>query len=313
MVEIILYLIGGLIIMLLGAEGLVRGASALALRIGISPLVVGLTVVAFGTSSPELVVSIGSALEGNSDIAIGNVIGSNIGNIALILGIAALINPIKINLQVIKREIPIMITVSFIFLLMFYDLALSRLEGIILFIGIIIYIFISYNLSRKEKKETVEEFKEEIPAAKGSVAKSVIFVIAGLAFLAIGSKLFVDGAVEIALLFNVSQAIIGLTIVAIGTSLPELVTSAIASFRKEGDIAIGNVVGSNIFNLLSILGLTAIIFPITSGGIGLVDLSMFCLTAVIILPLVRTGFVLNRIEGGILVIGYIVYLYFLIS
>ena len=298
--------------MLIGAEGLVRGASALALRIGISPLVVGLTVVAFGTSSPELVVSIGAATQGNSDIAIGNVIGSNISNIALILGIAALINPIKINLQVIKREIPVMIAVTFIFLLMFYDLSLSRFEGVLLFIGIIVYIFISYYLSQKEKKEAAEEFKEEIPAAKGSVLKSAVFVIVGLAFLALGSSLFVDGAVEIALMFEVSQAVIGLTIVAIGTSLPELVTSAIASFRKEGDIAIGNVVGSNIFNLLAILGLTAIILPIVSQAISLLDLGMFCLTAVLMFPLARTGFVLNRIEGALLVLSYIIYLYFVI-
>lgn len=312
MFELILFMAGGLIIMLLGAEGLVRGASALALRIGISPLVVGLTVVAFGTSSPELVVSIGAALDGNSDIAIGNVIGSNISNIALILGITALINPVKVNVQVIKREIPIMIAVTFVFLIMFYDLSLSRIEGGILFAGVIAYIIVSIILSKKEKKEIGLEFEKELPVAKGSSVKSIVFVFVGLVFLAVGSKLFVDGAVEIALMFNVSQIIIGLTIVAIGTSLPELITSVVASIKKEGDIAIGNVVGSNIFNLLSILGITALILPISSNGVGTLDLVMFCLTALIMLPLARTGFVLNRIEGAILVMSYIVYIYFVI-
>lgn len=312
MLEIILYITGGLIIMLVGAEGLVRGASALALRIGISPLVVGLTVVAFGTSSPELVVSIGSALDGNSDIAIGNVIGSNIGNIALILGITAIINPVKVNLQVIRREIPVMLAVTFVFVIMFYNLSLSRLEGIILFAGIIIYITLSYYLSKKENKRALNEFEKEIPAAKGNTVKAIVFVGIGLVFLAFGSKLFVDGAVELALMLNVSEVIIGLTIVAIGTSLPELVTSALASFKNEGDIAIGNVVGSNIFNVLSILGLTAIIFPISTQSISTLDLVMFCLTAIILIPLARTGFILNRWEGFLLVAGYLIYIYFLL-
>lgn len=309
MLEIILSLIGGLVIMLVGAEGLVRGASALALKVGISPLVVGLTVVAFGTSSPELVVSVSSALDGNSDIAIGNVIGSNIGNIALILGITALINPIKVNVQVIKREIPIMIAVTLIFLLMFLNLSLSRLEGALLFAGIIFYASISYYLSKKENKKVEQEFEKEIPVVKGKISISILFVVIGLACLAVGSKFFVDAAVEIAVLFNVNQVIIGLTIVAVGTSLPELITSVVASLKKEGDIAIGNVVGSNIFNLLSILGITAVILPIASEGIKFIDLGMFVLTAVIMLPLAWTGFVLKRWEGVLLIILYIIYVY----
>lgn len=312
MLEIILSLIGGLVIMLVGAEGLVRGASALALKVGISPLVVGLTVVAFGTSSPELVVSVGSALDGNSDIAIGNVIGSNIGNIALILGITALINPIKVNVQVIKREIPIMIAVTLIFLLMFLDLSLSRLEGALLFAGIIFYTSISYYLSKRENKKVEQEFEKEIPVVKGKIFTSILFVVIGLVCLALGSKFFVDAAVEIAMLFNVSQVIIGLTIVAVGTSLPELITSVVASLKKEGDIAIGNVVGSNIFNLLSILGITAVILPIASEGIKFIDLGMFVLTAVIMLPLAWTGFVLKRWEGVLLIILYIIYVYLII-
>ncbi|MDZ7764470.1 MAG: hypothetical protein U5K00_08595 [Melioribacteraceae bacterium] len=176
----------------------------------------------------------------------------------------------------------------------------------------IVYIIVSIFLSKKEKKETDLDFEKELPVAKGSTIKSIIFVVVGLVFLAIGSKLFVDGAVEIARMFNLSQIVIGLTIVAVGTSLPELITSVVASLKKEGDIAIGNVVGSNIFNLLSILGITALILPISSDGVGTLDLVMFCLTALIMLPLARTGFVLNRIEGALLIAAYIVYIYFVL-
>jgi len=197
-------------------------------------------------------------------------------------------------------------------LIMFYDLSLSRFEGIILFAGIIVYITLSYYLSKREDKNVSTEFEKEIPAAKGNVVKSVVFIGVGLVFLALGSKLFVDVAVEVALMLNVSQAIIGLTIVAVGTSLPELVTSAVASFKNEGDIAIGNVVGSNIFNLLAILGLTAVILPISTQSIGILDLAMFCITAIILVPLARTGFVLNRWEGIILVAAYVIYIYLLI-
>jgi cation:H+ antiporter len=205
-----------------------------------------------------------------------------------------------------------MIAVTLIFLLMFLNLSLSRLEGALLFAGIIFYTSISYYLSKKENKKVEQEFEKEIPVVKGKISTSILFVVIGLACLAVGSKFFVDAAVEIAMLFNVSQVIIGLTIVAVGTSLPELITSVVASLKKEGDIAIGNIVGSNIFNLLSILGITAVILPIASEGIKLIDLGMFVLTAVIMLPLARTGFVLNRWEGALLIILYITYVYLII-
>jgi len=310
---IIISLIGGLLLLFAGAEGLVRGASSIALRLGISPLVVGLTVVAFGTSAPELLVSIKSSLEGNSDIALGNVIGSNICNIALILGISALINPMIVKAQVIKREIPIMIGVTIVLILMLLNNNISRIEGIVLTAGIISYTIISIYLSKKEKNNEVElEFEDELGKNPYSLTVSIIMVIVGLVLLIWGANIFVSGAVAAAERMGVSNAVIGLTVVAFGTSLPELITSIVAGIKKEGDIAIGNIVGSNVFNILSILGITAVIKPITSYGISVIDLSIMLFTAVIILPLGYAGFKINRWEGAFLFIGYIAYFIYLL-
>ncbi len=312
LVEIVASLSAGLLLLFIGAEGLIRGSSSLALRFGISPLVVGLTVVAFGTSSPELVVSINSSLEGNGGIALGNILGSNICNIALILGTSALIKPLIVQAQVVKREIPIMIAVSALLFIFSLNNELSRLEGFIFVAGIIVYTIISVYLSRKEKNSEVKkEFEENIP--KGNLWKSVIFVIAGFALLAFGAKIFVDGAVAAAERMGVSQVVIGLTIVAIGTSLPELITSVVAAFKNEADIAIGNIVGSNVFNILSILGVTAIVKPISTSDAGLIDFSLMLLTAILLLPLSWSGYKLNRWEGGFFFSGYIAYMLYLLK
>jgi len=271
-VEIVLYLVGGLIMLFIGAEGLIRGSSNLAIKIGITPLVVGLTVVAFGTSTPELVVSLKAALLGNSSISLGNVVGSNIANIALILGVAALIRPLDVHANVIMREIPIMIVITVLFLFLLIDGELGFIDGLIFVIGLVIYLIVNVLLARKEKNPEVDsEFKEGLKSKLG-VPVSIVLMLAGLGLLILGANLFVQSAVAIAKMFNVSDAIIGLTIVAIGTSLPELITSIVASYKKEADIAIGNVVGSNIFNILGILGITALIIPISSVGLGYVDL-----------------------------------------
>lgn len=271
-VEIVLYLVGGLIMLFIGAEGLIRGSSNLAIKIGITPLVVGLTVVAFGTSTPELVVSLKAALLGNSSISLGNVVGSNIANIALILGVAALIRPLDVHANVIMREIPIMIVITVLFLFLLIDGELGFIDGLIFVIGLVIYLIVNVLLARKEKNPEVDsEFKEGLKSKLG-VPVSMVLMLAGLGLLILGANLFVQSAVAIAKMFNVSDAIIGLTIVAIGTSLPELITSIVASYKKEADIAIGNVVGSNIFNILGILGITALIIPISSVGLGYVDL-----------------------------------------
>lgn len=311
-IEIIFYLAGGLIMLFIGAEGLIRGSSNLALKIGITPLVVGLTVVAFGTSTPELVVSLKAALLGNSSISLGNVVGSNIANIALILGVAALIRPLDVHANVIKREIPIMIGISLVLLLILIDGEIGLMDGLIFVIGLIIYLIINVIMARKEKNPEVDaEFKEGLKSKLG-IPVSIFLMIAGLGLLILGANLFVQSAVAIAKIFNVSDAIIGLTIVAIGTSLPELITSIVASYKKEADIAIGNVVGSNIFNILGILGITAIIIPISSVGISYVDLGVMLIFAIILFPLSRTGFSISRLEGSLLLAGYAAYIFYLL-
>lgn len=312
-IEIIIYLFAGLLMLFIGAEGLIRGSSSLALKLGITPLVVGLTVVAFGTSSPELVVSLKAALAGNGDISLGNVIGSNIANIALILGISALIRPMKVQAQVIQREIPIMIFVTLLLVAFLTDSEIGMTEGIVFFIGIVLYTVISVIIAKKEKsRKVVDEFIEGVVNKPMNIWLAIVFIIFGLVLLIYGSNLFLEASVEIAKMFGMSQAVIGLTIIAVGTSLPELVTSAVASYKNESDIAIGNVVGSNVFNILFILGLTAIIIPINSSGITLIDIMVMLLTAIVIVPLAWFKFNLNRIEGVFLLIGYAVYIYYLL-
>lgn len=311
-IEIIIYLVGGLIMLFIGAEGLVRGSSNLAIKIGIAPLVVGLTVVSFGTSAPELVVSLKAAISGNGSISLGNIIGSNIANIALILGVAALIRPLKVHANVIMREIPIMIAISVLLLILLIDGEVGFIDGIILVGGLIIYLVVNVILARKEKNAEVDaEFKEGLKSKFG-IPLSMVFIIVGLGLLLFGANLFVQSAVVIAKIFNVSDAIIGLTIVAIGTSLPELITSVVAAYKKEADIAIGNVVGSNIFNILGILGITALVIPISSLGISYVDLGVMLFTAIILFPLSRTGFSISRFEGAFLLAGYAGYIYYLV-
>ena len=311
-IEIILYLVCGLIMLFIGAEGLIRGSSNLAIKIGITPLVVGLTVVAFGTSTPELVVSLKAALLGNSSISLGNVVGSNIANIALILGVAALIRPLDVHAKVIMREIPIMIGISILLLLLLIDGELGFIDGLIFVIGLIVYLVVNILIARKEKNPEIDsEFSEGLKSKLG-VSVSIVLMIAGLGLLILGANLFVQSAVAIAKIFNVSDAIIGLTIVAIGTSLPELITSIVAAYKKEADIAIGNVVGSNVFNILGILGITALIIPISSVGISYVDLGVMLFTAIILFPLSRTGFSISRFEGALLLAGYGGYIYYLI-
>ncbi|MBE0551544.1 MAG: calcium/sodium antiporter [Ignavibacterium sp.] len=311
-VEIVLYLIGGLVLLFIGAEGLIRGSSNLAIKIGITPLVVGLTVVAFGTSTPELVVSLKAALLGNSTISLGNVIGSNIANIALILGVASLIRPLDVHAKVIMREIPIMIGISVLLLLLLIDGELGFIDGLIFVVGLIVYLVVNVLIARKEKNPEIDsEFKEGLKSKLG-ITISIVLMIVGLGLLILGADLFVQSAVAIAKIFNVSDAIIGLTIVAIGTSLPELITSIVAAYKKETDIAIGNVVGSNVFNILGILGITALIIPISSVGISYVDLGVMLVTAIILFPLSRSGFSISRVEGVFLLAGYAGYIYYLI-
>ncbi len=310
--EVILFLILGLITLFIGAEGLIRGSSALALKIGITPLVVGLTVVAFGTSTPELVVSLRAALLGNTSITLGNVIGSNIANIALILGVASLIRPLDVHANVIRKEIPIMIGFTILMILLLLDGEVGFIDGLIFVLALLAYTIINIILARKEKNAEVEnEFKDGLKT-KLNTPVSIIMIVTGLGLLMLGANLFVNGAIAVAKSIGVSDAIIGLTVVAIGTSLPELITVVVASYKKESDIAVGNVVGSNIFNILGILGITALIISVNAKGIKLIDYGVMFLASLILLPLSKTGFKISRLEGAFLLSGYIVYIYYLL-
>lgn len=310
--EVFMFLVLGLIALFLGAEGLIRGSSNLAIKIGITPLVVGLTVVAFGTGTPELVVSLKAALIGNSSISLGNVVGSNIANVALIVGLSAIIRPLNVHAEVIKREIPIMIGVSILLLILLLDGELDFIEGLLFIIGIICYAVVNIIMARKEKHKVVEnEFKEGLKSNM-NIPVSILMILTGLGLLILGANYFLNSAISIAKAIGVSDAIIGLTVVAFGTSLPELITAGVASYKKESDIAIGNVVGSNIFNILGILGITALIIPIKAGDLNYIDLGVMLFTAFLLLPLSKTGFKISRLEGIFLFLGYIVYIYYLL-
>ncbi|MGB5288565.1 MAG: calcium/sodium antiporter [Ignavibacteriaceae bacterium] len=310
--EVIIILVLGLTSLFIGAEGLIRGSSNLAIKVGITPLVVGLTIVAFGTGTPELVVSLKAALIGNSSISLGNVVGSNIANVALIVGVSAIIRPLNVHANVIKREIPIMIGVSILLLILLLDGELGFIEGLLFIIGIIYYTVVNISMARKEKhKVVVNEFREGLKSNM-NIPVSIVVILGGLGLLILGAHYFLNSAISIAKAIGVSDAIIGLTVVAFGTSLPELITAGVASYKKESDIAIGNVVGSNIFNILGILGITALIIPIKAGDLNYIDLGVMLLAALILLPLSKTGFKISRVEGIFLVVGYIVYIYYLL-
>lgn len=305
-----LLIVGGLVLLGFGAEGLVRGSASAALRLGVAPLVVGLTIVAFGTGSPELVVSISAALNGNSSIALGNVVGSNITNIALILGAAAVVRPMTVRATVIRREVPIMIAVSCFLWLLIYDGGLGRIDGAILAAGSLAYTFFTYRASQKKDKKLVEaEFAEALEPSRQSVWVDVVFIVAGLALLVGGANLLLSGAVTIAKQFGISEVVIGLTIVAIGTSLPELATSVLAALKNEPDIAFGNAIGSNVLNILAVLGLTALIEPVSALEIRPLDLGAMIGSAFLLWLLLGRNFRLDRTEGTLLLIGYAIYLY----
>ncbi|WP_025820964.1 calcium/sodium antiporter [Shewanella marina] len=304
---IFLSILGGFIILTVGAEALVRGSTAIALKLGIAPLIIGLTIVAFGTSAPELAVSVKSALAGNPGIAIGNVIGSNIANIGLILALTALIRPIKVKSQMVKRDIPLMIIATLLFWGLLLDGELSFVDGVILITALVAYLVYSY------KNSGNDDIDDELDTKPQNPVLSIVLVLAGIGMLVGGGILFVDGAVDLAKSMGISEVIIGLTIVAIGTSMPELVTSIVAALKGQSDIAIGNVVGSNLFNILAILGVTAIIHPVHSAGLQNFDFMVMLALAVILLPFAWTGLRIGRREGAILLVGYLAYIGYLIS
>ncbi len=308
----------GLVFLVVGAEALVRGASRLAAVIGISPLIIGLTVVAFGTSAPELAVSVKAALSNQASIAVGNVVGSNIFNVLFILGVSALIVPLVVAQQLVRLDVPLMIALSIFVLILAIDGKFSRAEGFLLVLGLVVYVWFLVRLSRKESVEVKAEYTNEFGVnddKKGSWFKNIGLVIGGLILLVFGSRWLVDSAVAFAAYLGVSELVVGLTIVAAGTSLPEVVTSIIAAIRGERDIAVGNVVGSNIFNIMGVLGCASIVAPagidVSSAVIGF-DIPVMIAVAVACLPIFFTGGVISRPEGLLLLGYYVAYTLYLI-
>ncbi|MGE5153921.1 MAG: calcium/sodium antiporter [Bdellovibrio bacteriovorus] len=308
-----LLILVGLIGLVVGGELLVRGAAALAGAARISPLVIGLTVVAFGTSAPELAVTIQAAWAGAPEIAVGNVVGSNIANVLLILGLSALVAPLVVQSRVVRIDVPLMIACSVGLWLLVLDGAVSRLDGLLLFATLIGYVIWSVIQGRREGVEIQDEFAAALPH-DGSTAPYILrqtgLVVGGLVLLVIAARLLVSGGSDIARQLGVSELVIGLTIVAVGTSLPELVTSVVASLRGQRDIAVGNVVGSNLFNILAVLGLGALVAP---GGIPVadqvlrLDLPIMIATAAACLPVFFTGGRINRPEGALFFFYYVAY------
>ena len=302
----LLFLAGGIAALYYGADYLVKGGVDIAGRLGISPLVIGLTLVAFATSAPELAVSVSAALDGNPDIALGNVVGSNIVNIGLILGVCACILPLNVNKQLLKIDAPVMIAaaVGATVFYRFFD-GINRIAALIFFAAFLIYTVWNIFNSRNNPE------KEEKTSSKYPLFLAIIIVLASFGVLVGGAKIFLKGAVFFAKILNMSDAVIGLTVAAVGTSLPELATSVVASIKGEKDIAIGNVVGSNIINIFCILGLTGIVKPIENASVSIVDFAVMIIFSVLLAIMMFTGRRLNRIEGAVLTafyIGYTVYL-----
>jgi cation:H+ antiporter len=311
------WVVAGLVALIAGGELLVRSAARMAADLGISPLVIGLTVVAFGTSAPELAVVLQAALAGQADLAIGNSVGSNIFNILFVLGLSALIAPLVVEARLIRLDVPLMIGASVLLLLLALDGRLGRGDGGLLFALLLVYVIWTIRQSRQVKPPVREEFAKEFHAvpARHRWLRIPVF-LCGLALLVVGARFAVDGCVDIATLLGVSELIIGLTVVAVGTSLPEVVTSVVASYRGERDIAVGNVVGSNLLNILCVLGLGSLAagpegIPVARNAIRF-DMPVMIAVAVACLPIFFVGHRISRWEGGLLLAYYVAYTGYLI-
>lgn len=317
----ILLFLAGFVFLTGGAEFLVRGASRFAVRLNVPLVVIGLTIVAFGTSLPELLVSLIANLEGGStaEISIGNVVGSNIANLALILGMVSMLRPVLVERKLIVREYPLMLIVSLIFWAMAWDGTISRVEGILLFLGLIGFTVYSYTSTRTlpqdEQAEALEYVEDVLEADKGvtltALFRDLGFVVIGITGLLMGANWLVDSATFMARYFGISELVIGLTVVALGTSLPELATSVVAILRKEGDIALGNLVGSNLFNVLAIVGITAMVKPLPAPvAMNSFDFPVMMIVALLPLLLVMLTprpYIMNRWNGAVMLLIYLLY------
>ncbi len=309
----------GLLLLYFGSLWLVNGSASLARSLGIRPIVIGLTVVAFGTSAPELVISIVSALKGKSMIAVGNVIGSNICNIALVLGLAAMLHPIRSHPAVLSRDIPLMLAISVYLLLLSLNSTIGRLEGVSLLTGIILYTWYNYSIATQQAPVPLDVSETGLAAEPEMMPrwKQVVLIVTGIAGVVVGADFLIDAAVNIMSVFGVSEKFIGLTVVALGTSLPELATSVMAACKGEMDISIGNLLGSNVFNILSVLGAAAVVRPIhIPGGFIesglLIDYMVMMLTSFLPWLMMRKNLTLSRANGGMLLACYVGYVGYLI-
>lgn len=303
----IIYIVFGILMVLWGAGKLTDGATSIAAKMKIPPMIIGLTVVAMGTSMPEFFVSFVSALKGTSDLAVGNVVGSNIFNTMLIVGTTALVTPMAIAKSTVKKDIPFAVLASAMLVLMGIDGNISRIDAAVLFAVFIAFMLYTVRSAKKEKDSGNEDEVKEM-----SVWRAVAFFALGLACLIVGSNLFVDGATAVASLLGVSEAVIGLTVVAGGTSLPELATSVVAARKGQCAIAMGNVIGSNVFNILMILGITGIIHPMSILGITSLDLTVMLLSIVLLWMFSFTKYTVARWEGGLLVALFFAYMTWLV-
>ncbi|MGM0846277.1 MAG: calcium/sodium antiporter [Bacillota bacterium] len=312
-----LLLLIGFALLIKGADFFVEGSSKIAQALKVSPLLIGLTIVAFGTSSPEATVSIAAALEGNAGVAIGNVVGSNIFNITLVVGLTAVIYPLKVENETIRKEIPFTLLASITLLIVISDISLqflsenliTRSDGFILLLIFSIFLYYIFEVARKSRDQLKGDDTATEPISWG---KNIFLTIAGLAAIIFGGDIVVDNATDIALALGMSETLVGLTIVAVGTSLPELITSITAAIKKQGDIAIGNIVGSNIFNILFVLGAASVISPLAVDSKIFIDVTLMIIFTVVLLIFSRTSFKVGKIEGSILVLAYVVYAVYII-
>jgi len=309
----------GLATLLIGAEALVRGASRLSLALGVSPLLIGLTVVAVGTGSPELAVTVRATLTNRPDLAIGNVVGSNIMNVLLVLGVGALITPLRVAQQLVRLDVPLLIGASVLLQLMALGGAIGRVDGIVLLTGAVVYWIFAVRMERSETQDVQEQYEEEFgdggTPREVSAARQILWMVGGLVALVLGSGWMVDGATVIATSFGVSELIVGLTVVAAGTSLPELATTVVACIRGERDIAVGNAIGSCLFNILAIVGVAGML---SSDGVAVApaavrfDIPVMVAAAVACLPIFLTGHVISRWEGALFLGYYVAYVAYLV-
>ena len=302
----VVLIVVGVALVLFGADRLTEGASALARRMNVPEIIIGLTIVAAGTSAPELFVSLVSALKGTPDLAVGNVVGSNTMNAMLIVGCAAMVAPMTISRSTVKKDIPFSVGASVLLILLAVDSFLGRVDGIILLLGFAV--FMAYTLMQAKTGST-----DEVQAETSPVWKNIVYLVGGLLGLVLGSNLFVDSASSVAYALDISEGVVGLTVVAGGTSLPELATSGVAARKGQSGIAIGDVIGSNVFNILLILGLTATISPMEIEGITTIDMAVMLISVALVWMFSFTRYTVERWEGAVLVGGYLVYLCWLIS